>query len=132
VLISLTEELRTLEYSQRQRDMARNVMVVGEGSVGQTLYTGAAKGGARALGREAGEIAIGSLADLVAIDSTAPALCALRSDQLLDGLVFAAKDTVVTDVWSAGRHSVRSGRHVSRDQITSAYRAAMLSVMASV
>ncbi len=42
VLISLTEELRTLEYSQRLRDVARNVMVVGEGSVGETLYTGAA------------------------------------------------------------------------------------------
>ena len=132
VLISLVEELRTLEYSQRLRDIARNVMVVGEGSVGQTLYTGAARGGARALGRGAGEIAVGELADLMAIDSTAPALCALRSDQLLDGLVFAAKDSVVTDVWSAGRHTVQSGRHVNRDQITAAYREAIRGVMASL
>jgi formimidoylglutamate deiminase len=132
VLISLTEELRMLEYSQRLRDVARNVMVVGEGSVGETLYLGAAKGGAQALGRGAGEIAVGALADLVAIDGTAPSLCALRQDQLLDGLVFASKDDVVTDVWSAGRHSVQSGRHVKRDEVASAYKAAMQSLMALV
>jgi len=132
VLISLTEELRTLEYSQRLRDVARNVMVVGEGSVGETLYMGAAKGGAQALGRGAGEIAVGELADVVAIDSSAPALCALRQDQLLDGLVFAAKDDVVTDVWSAGRHAVQSGRHIKRDAIVSAYKDAMKSLMASL
>ena len=132
VLISLTEELRTLEYSQRLRDVARNVMVVGEGSVGQTLYEGAAKGGAQALGRGTGEIAVGQIADLVAIDSNAPALCALRTDQILDGLVFAAKDSVVTDVWSAGRHVVKDGRHIARDKIVTAYRLAMTSLMASI
>jgi len=130
VLISLTEELRTLEYSQRLRDVARNVMVVGEGSVGDTIYTGAAKGGAQALGRGAGEIAVGELADIVAIDSAAPSMCALRQDQILDGLVFAAKDDVVTDVWSAGRHAVQSGRHVKRDDIVAAYKLAMQSLMA--
>ena len=132
VLVSLTEELRTLEYSQRLRDVARNVMVVGEGSVGDTIYTGAAKGGAQALGRGAGEIAVGELADVVAIDSAAPPMCALRQDQILDGLVFAAKDDVVTDVWSAGRHAVQSGRHVKRDDIVAAYKLAMQSLMASL
>ena len=131
VQISLTEELRTLEYSQRLRDLARNVMVVGEGSVGHTLYTGAARGSARALGRNAGVIAAGRLADLIAVDSTAPALCALRRDQLLDGLVFAAKDTVVTDVWSAGRHMVRGGRHIDRERIIADYRSAVAALLAS-
>ena len=132
VLISLTEELRTLEYSQRLRDLARNVMVVGEGSVGAALYTGAARGGAQALGRKAGAIAVGQLADLVAIDSTDPALCALQAHQLLDGLAFAATGGVVTDVWSAGRHSVVDGRHIQRDQIVDGYRSAMQSLMASL
>jgi formiminoglutamate deiminase len=132
VNISLTEELRTLEYSQRLRDCARNVMVHGEGSVGQTLYTGAAQGGAQALARDVGEIAVGRLADLVAIDSSAPALCALRPEQILDGLVFAAKDDVVTDLWSAGRHMVQDGRHVNRDEILTAYRGAMKELLASL
>jgi formimidoylglutamate deiminase len=125
VRISLSEELRTLEYSQRLRDMARNVMVVGEGSVGETLYLGAAKGGAQAVGRDAGEIRVGALADLVAIDSGDPALCALGDDKLLDGLCFAASDRVVTDVWSAGRHQVRGGRHIARDGVEAAYRVAV-------
>lgn len=129
VNISLTEELRTLEYSQRLRDLARNVMVVGAGSVGHTLYTGAAQGGARALGRDAGEIAPGRLADLVAIDSTDPALCALSRDRLLGGLVFAAKDRVVTDVWSAGRHAVTGGRHVAREGIVAGYRRAIAALL---
>jgi formimidoylglutamate deiminase len=131
VNISLTEELRTLEYSQRQRDVARNVLVVGEGSVGQTLYLGAARGGAQALGRNAGDISVGRLADLVAIDSTTPTLCALRSEQLLDGLVFAAKDTVVTDVWSAGRHAVRGGQHIDQEQIRKNYRRAVTELLTS-
>lgn len=130
--ISLTEELRTLEYSQRLRDLARNVLVLGEGSVGQTIYTGAACGAAQALDRNAGEIAVGKLADLVAIDSGYPALCALGRDQILDGLVFAAKDRVVTDLWSAGRHSVRGGRHIARDNIVAAYRQAIAALLASI
>ena len=132
VLISLTEELRTLEYSQRLRDLARNVLVVGEGSVGHALYCGAAQGGAQALGRGSGQIAQGAWADLMAIDSSDPALCALNSAQLLDGLVFAAKDRVVTDLWSAGRHAVRAGRHVDRAKITKAYREAISSLIAAI
>jgi cytosine/adenosine deaminase-related metal-dependent hydrolase len=132
VNISLTEELRTLEYSQRLRDLARNVLVVGEGSVGQAMYTGAAKGGAQALHRDSGEIAIGKLADLVAIDGRDEALCALTQDQLLDGLAFAAKDEVVTDLWSAGRHCVTGGRHFARDQITARYRESISDLLSSL
>ena len=132
VRVSMVEELRTLEYSQRLRDLARNVLCVGEGSVGAGLYLAAARGGAQALGRESGAIAEGCLADLVAVDGTAPALCALDGDRLLDGLVFAAGDAVVRDVWSAGRHRVQGGRHVARDRIVADYRAAMSSLLASL
>ena len=68
VRVSLTEELRTLEYSQRLRDLSRNVLVAKDGSVGQSLYLGAALGGAQALGRKSGQITVGNLADLTAID----------------------------------------------------------------
>ncbi|MEQ9694810.1 formimidoylglutamate deiminase [Shimia sp. SDUM112013] len=125
VRISLGEELRLLEYSQRLRDRARNVLVRDGASVGTTLYTGAAKGGAQALDRQAGQIGEGMLADLVAIDRTHPALCALQDHQLLDGLVFAAPDGLVSDTWSAGRHMVRAGRHVARDAILSRYKTAI-------
>lgn len=132
VNISLTEELRTLEYSQRLRDQQRNVMVKEAGSTGASLYLGAAQGGAKATGRNAGRIEVGALADLVAIDSTDPTLCALSNDQLLDGLVFAAKDTVVTDVWSAGRHQVRNKRHVQETDIQENYRHAIADLMSKL
>ncbi len=132
VNIALTGELQMLEYSQRLRDISRNVLVRGEGSVGQTLYLGAARGGAQALGRKAGEIKVGHLADLVAINTTAPSLCALSSQQLLDGLVFASRDDVVTDVWSAGRHQVRQGRHVAHDTIVETYRKAIDGLLSSL
>ena len=132
IYISLTGELRSLEYSQRLRDGARNVMVRGSGSVGRTLYETAARGGAQALGRASGEIAPGRIADLVAIDSRAPTLCTLTEEQLLDGFVFAAKEDVVTDLWSAGRHMVREGRHVARDAILAGYRTAMADLLAAI
>ena len=135
--ISASEELRMMEYSQRLHSRARNVMTGnvmtgGGGSVGETLYGGAAKGGAQALDRNSGTIATGRLADLVAIDSTDATLCALPDRQILDGYVFAAKQNVVTDLWSAGRHSVRGGRHVAHDSITRAYRKAMTELTASL
>lgn len=122
VRISLTEEPRALEYSQRLRNIARNVLVVGEGSVGKPLYTCAASDGARSSGRNSGEIANGKLADLVAINRDHPALCAMNDEQFLDGLCSAAPDNVVTDTWSTGRHMVRSGRHVARDAIAGKYK----------
>ena len=132
ILISLTEELRLLEYSQRLRDRERNVLAGAEGSTGAALYLGAARGGARALDRGAGEIAPGALADLVAIDSNAPALCALEPGQLLDGLIFAAGDRVVTDLWSAGRHQVRAGRHVAEDAIARRYGAVLRDLLSRI
>lgn len=132
VRISLTEELRMLEYSQRLRDLGRNVIIPGEGSVGDALYMGAASGGAQALGRGKGTLEVDQLADIVAIDSAAPALLALRDDQLLDGLGFAAADDVVTDVWSAGRHQVQGGKHIARDQIVANYRTAITTLLASL
>lgn len=130
IRVSLPEELRTLEYSQRLRDQSRAVLVRSEGSVGHTLYAGAALGGARALARDAGEISVGKLADLMAIDRSHPTLCGLADDQLLDGLCFAAPDGLVTDLWSAGRHMVQDGKHVSRDSIVPAYCSAVADLLA--
>ena len=51
VRIDVSEELRQLEYSQRLRDRARNVVAVeGLPSTGRALFDGALRGGAQALG----------------------------------------------------------------------------------
>ena len=102
------------------------MLVNGIGSTGESIYLSAAKGGAQALGRACGTISVGQLADLLAIDSHNPALYALSQDQILDGMVFAAKDHVVRDVWSAGRHVVNAGQHVNETQITERFRKTLL------
>ena len=68
---------------------------------------------------------MGQWADLVALDTTDLWLEGLAGDQLLDAFVFAGGDGLVTDLWSAGRHIVRDGRHVARDAVAARYRATM-------
>lgn len=122
VRIALAEELRTLDYGQRLRDRVRAALAPPGGSTGRALYDVALAGGARALGRDVGRIAPGALADLLALDGEATALVGLKGDALLDAWIFAADDRLVTDVWSAGRHRVREGRHVAREAVERRFR----------
>ena len=121
IRISLAEELRMLEYSQRLRDRARAVLARSGVSTGRTLFEAAARGGAQAGMRDAGTMAPGRLADLVALDSRAADLVGKQGDTLLDSFVFAAGDGPITDLWSAGRHVVKDGRHVRREAIARDY-----------
>ncbi|MGC6528641.1 MAG: formimidoylglutamate deiminase [Paracoccaceae bacterium] len=125
VAISLNDELRTLEYSQRLRDRARNILSTLKQSTGSTLYLHAAKGGAQALGRASGKIAEGLFADFIAIDRVHPSLFGLSEAQLLDGFCFSATSAVVTDTWSAGRHMVREGKHIDQFSVYEAFKETM-------
>lgn len=130
--ISVAQELRMLEYAQRLQHRQRNVLAAADGSTGQTLYDAAAKGAAQALARACGALKVGHWADLMAIDSTAPALCALGDAQLLDGFIFAGDQRLITDVWSAGRHQVRGGKHIAQDHIVAQYRTTLQKLMAKL
>ncbi|MEQ9488279.1 MAG: formimidoylglutamate deiminase [Alphaproteobacteria bacterium] len=125
VRISLTEELWLLEYSQRLRDRSRVVFSGETGSAGRTLFEGSCRGGAQALGRGSGVIEVGAWADLVALDGNHIVLDGFAGDRLLDAFIFAGDDSLVRDVWSAGRHVVREGRHIARDRIVGRYRHAL-------
>lgn len=124
VRISLAEELRLLEYSQRLGLKARAVMADGR-STGRLLWEEAARGGAQAAGRGTGRIEVGQWADLLALDTGDLRLEGLAGDQLLDAFLFAGRDGLVTDLWSAGRHIVRDGRHIARDAVETRFRATM-------
>lgn len=121
IRISLVEELRTLEYSQRLRDRGRAILATGEKSTGRVLWEAALEGGAAAAGRETGAIAPGLWADLCAVDLDNPVLAGREGDQWLDSLIFAGGEGLIRDVWSAGRHLVQDGRHVARDGIVADY-----------
>ena len=123
VKIALSEELRMLEVSQRLRDQRRVILTSEEmRSNGRLLYDAAARGGAQALGRDSGRIAVGALADLVALDDNHLALTGLTEDAILDSWIFGCADDVVGDVWAAGRHVVSRGVHIHRQQITEKYK----------
>jgi formimidoylglutamate deiminase len=120
------EELRWLEYGQRLARLERNVAAsVLRPSVGATLWDAAARGGARALGRAAGALTPGSVADLLVLDGAHVDLTGRRGDEILDALVFSGSSALVRDVMVGGRWVVRERRHPAEDAIATRYRAAV-------
>ena len=127
VSIAVNDELRQLEYSQRLRDRARNVVGGQQPSTGHTLFTGALRGGSQALGippQQAG-LALGASADFFSLNADAPAFAERSGDSTLDSFVFAGARDAIDGVWRAGRKLVSGGRHHARDEAARAWRAAV-------
>ncbi len=119
-------ELRQLEYNQRLRQRARNVLASREGeSVGRRLYADALAGGTQALGRAIGAIKAGQRADIVVLDADHPDLAASRDDLWLDKYVFVAGRRLVRSVFVGGIKVVEVGVHRSRSAIADRYRRTM-------
>ena len=121
IRISLCEELRTLEYSQRLKHRQRVVLANPGESCGRELFDAALLGGSLALARLTGVLEPGYLADVLALDGQSELLSDCKGDEILDCFIFAGDNHLVTDVWSAGRHVVRDGRHVNRQKIEAQY-----------
>ncbi len=122
VCTSPVEELRWLEYVRRLETRARNVTETRQGaSVAAALYGRALAGGAQALGRNAGSLAPGRLADMVVLDNEHPALVGRIGDGLLDAWLFSGNATPVRDVMVAGKWVVRDGRHRAQEPIAAAF-----------
>jgi formimidoylglutamate deiminase len=113
VSTSPVEELRWLEYIRRLDTRSRNVTNVRHHQV--------VAAGAQALGRNAGSITPGALADLVVLDTEHPALVGRHRDSLLDAWIFSGNTTPVRDVMVAGRWVVRYGRHPAQHAIATAF-----------
>jgi len=122
IRISLTEELRMLEYSQRLIRNERNLMINESGSVGYSLFKYALDGGSQALDRKSGNIVVGNWADLLTLDSSALNLWDCVGDEYLDRWIFSGDDKLVCDVWSAGRRMVVNGKHIFRAKVENRYR----------
>ncbi|MDE1467758.1 formimidoylglutamate deiminase [Aurantiacibacter sp. D1-12] len=126
IRLSVSEELRMLEVSQRLSHLGRTILSdEAIPSNGRYLYERAAAGGAQAIGRNAGAIAQGRFADLVALRDDAPFLDWAEPDQRLDSWIFGFKGNAVSDVWSAGRHIVSEGRHMLGAEIGSRFASTM-------
>ena len=119
-------ELRQLEYNQRLRQRARNVLALHEGeSVGRRLYADALAGGAQALGHAIGAIEPGQRADIVVLDADHPDLAGSAGDLWLDKYIFVAGRRLVRTVFVSGLKVVDAGAHKSRAAIADRYRRTM-------
>lgn len=119
-------ELRQLEYNQRLRQRARNVLALREGeSTGRRLYGEALAGGAQALGRAIGSIKPGQRADIVVLDAEHPDLAGATGDLWLDKYVFVAGRRLVRTVFVGGAKVVDVGVHRSHAAIADRYRRTM-------
>jgi formiminoglutamate deiminase len=122
IRISLAEEMRTLEHSQRYRDHHRAIMADPHGHNGQFLLQHVAKGGAQALARHSGKIEAGYFADLFTIAPDKFGADGLNPDYALDYWVFAARNDRINNLWSAGRHIVKGGQHIQREKIQAEFK----------
>jgi formimidoylglutamate deiminase len=110
VSISPVEELRWLEYGQRLVTRRRIVAAAEAGkSCGESLYAGAARGGAQACGVNAGALEPGRRADLIVLDERTEPLAGAPPGELLDRYVFASDRAAPRDVMVRGRWRVRDG-----------------------
>ena len=100
--LSVFDEMRTCSLLQRVR------LLDGTALPAETAFDLGTRSAAALLGLEAGVIAPGRLADLVAIDLEHLSLQP-RTD-LLKSVVYAMSPEAVTDVWVHGRRVVEQGR----------------------
>ncbi len=126
VMIGAAAELRQLEYSQRLEARARNVCAPPGVSAGRALVDAAFVGGAQALARPSGRLAVGAAADILTLNGDHPTLAGKAGDQILDGWIFSAGDALVDCVFSAGRKVVSGGRHALGEPIAARFKATML------
>lgn len=122
IRIALSEELRTLDYSQRLRDGTRAALASTALSTGRRMFEEVMQGGAQATQRKTGRLEVGYWADMLALDTDNEHMWGRADDTLLDALIFAGDDRLVRDVWSAGRHMVMGGQHIARPEIIAAYK----------
>ncbi|MGR9173153.1 formimidoylglutamate deiminase [Rhizobium sp. KDH_Rht_773_N] len=127
ILISISEELRQLEYSERLALRARNVIATTGGSTGQALFDHALAGGGAALKAPSGLVA-GNYADILSLDRSAVPY--LSEDRLIDHWVFAG-GVAVDSVWALGCKQVENGRHLRRERIDRRFIAAMSELLAA-
>ncbi|MBI2217046.1 MAG: amidohydrolase family protein, partial [Candidatus Rokubacteria bacterium] len=106
--LSVFEEMRMASLLQRVR------LLDGTALSAERAFALGTASAAQVLGLDAGVIAGGRLADLVAVDLDDPSLHP-RSD-VLKNVVYAMSPRAITDVWVQGRRVVESGRLTTVDQ----------------
>ncbi len=132
VSLSALEELRGLEYGQRLKHERRNRLSAGgKAEVAETLFAATTTGGAQALGKPVGAIAVGKRADMIVLDGSQAMLAHVAPDKLLARWLFGGSDAWVKDVMVGGAGMVKDRHHAGEEAAGRAYATAMSELMAS-
>lgn len=125
VLISASEELRTLEYSQRLRDRRRVRLADAGRSNAEVLFSATLAGGRQVRGPSCRE-------DWVVLDDAEPSLVGVRASTILDRAIFAAPTLPIREVWCGGSRVVAQGRHHARDAVANRFASVMQRLLREV
>jgi formimidoylglutamate deiminase len=93
--------------------------------VAANLWTGAAQGGAQALGQPVGRIAEGHRADLVVLDGGVADFEGLDGAAMLGVAMFSGNRAPVRDVFVGGRPRIVEGRHAEEHEARESFRRAL-------
>lgn len=117
VRISVSEELRQLEYNERLTSGQRNVLSQADTSCGRFLYQHAAEAGAIACGQNIGRLEPGYRADFLELDDNHLLTLGRGPNAALDSWIFAGDERVIKSVWVAGKCLIKDGRHALDKQL---------------
>ncbi|WP_456294781.1 formimidoylglutamate deiminase [Vibrio sp. AK197] len=121
VSLSIVDELRTLEYSQRLQQQQRNRLSRPEQPyVGDSLYQHALNGGNQACGVNLG-IQVGARADFMTLDSSHPFIAASQAEDILNRWLFASNINLIRDVYVAAKAVISQGHHPNEEPIRQAF-----------
>jgi formimidoylglutamate deiminase len=129
VRISLADEIRTLEYSQRLRDRARNRLTTGTSGTARALLDAVRLGGAQASGLASGiapaAFAVGAAADFIVLNKEHDAMVGRADDDALNAWIFNADNAAIGTVIIGGELVVQDGHHRARSDIRRSFATSM-------
>lgn len=102
IRISMTEELRWLEFAQRLRREQRGIVVDRAHRSAAALRKIGSNSGAASLGLAAGVISPMAFADLIAVDLDHPSMRGCTEDSIFDSLIFGSGNGPISHVWVGG------------------------------
>ena len=93
--ISMIEEMRWMEYTQRLSREERGVCIDADGKMATCLIDAATQNGARSLGIHCGSIEVNKLADFTVLDLTHPQLKSIPRETLPAAICCGSDNSVV-------------------------------------